>query len=74
MEDAEAVLGFEEEVVVQVLLPDLCVGGGEVAEADCEEVHVQHCYGGPGVEGGCEAKIWIVLSVGSLLSWLQPAS
>lgn len=52
-----AVLGVVEEVVEEVLLPESRVGGGEVAEARGEEVHVEHCYLGPGRESWAEVEV-----------------
>lgn len=53
-----AVFGGVEEVVQEVLVPGWGVGGGETPDADCEEVHVQEGYLGPGVEGWGEVKGW----------------
>lgn len=51
-----AVFGDVEEVVEEVLVPGGGVGGGEAADADGEEVHVQEGYLSPSVEGRGKAQ------------------
>jgi len=44
------ILGHVEEMIEQILMPDLYVIGGEAAQAHRETVHVQHHHLRPGIE------------------------
>lgn len=56
----QSVFSRIEEVIEEMLVPGRGVSGGEGAEPDGEDIHMEESYLSPGAEGWGEPKIcWI---------------